>query len=521
MSSAGTGSEAEEERRGLAPAELQARALRGVGWSTVSSVLALPLAIVVSVVVARTLGPEGYARFAYLTFLVPLVISLSDLGFAQATTRAASQAFASGDLDGTRGLIGKALGWNLLRLPPLCVLVLAIARPDTLGAVLVVIFLAVSTGGAGLVFSLNAENRSATLAKLAIVEGLAVGFASMGAALLGAPPTTVWAAAFAAGGLAAPGWLLATNPRLRRAALIPRLPRGLPRAFWRFGLLALASSTGYVLVFSRSEVVILEALGEERALAVFALAYGLSQRVTTPVDTLIGPLTTALSALAAAHPARFRAGFERALRLSATAVAFLAAAALVGTALLAPLMYGAAFAGVGLAFVALAAVSLLQSMAQPYTALVYASGEPGILLRALAVALVADVAVAFALIPPFGLWGAIVANAVGGVTALALTMKSAAGPASLRTADVPAGRTAMLTAGSCGAAYAVGMAAGSVHDALGVVAAFGAGTGTFLALAPAIGGLVPEEDLAVLLRSLPRRMPFAARAMSLVARTAR
>lgn len=510
----------EQKGSGLAPRELQSRALRGATWSAVSSVLALPLAILVSVVVARTLGPQGYARFAYLTFLIPLLIALTDLGFAQATSRSVSQAFASGDLGRTRELLGKALGWNLVRLPLLCVLVLAIARPGTLGAVLVVAFLAISTAGGGLVFSLHAENRGATLAKLAVAEGLAVAIAPMIAALLGASPTTVWAAAFAAGAAAAPAWLLTANPQLRRAALTPRLPRGLSPAFWRFGILALASSTGYLLVFSRSEVVILEALGEDRALAVFALAYGLSQRLTTPVDTLLGPLTTALSALAGAHPHRFRAGFERAVRLSAFAAAFLAAAALTGTALLAPLMYGDAYAGVGLAFLALAAVSLLQSVAQPYTAHAYASGRPAVLLRVLAIALVVDVALAFVLIPLLGLWGAVAANAVGGLTALGLIVRSVAGRASLRLAEVPAARLTALTLTSAAAAGAAGLGGGwLLHEAVGVLMAFFAGTGTFLAASRVTGGLLPAADVEALLTVLPRGRRLAARGAALVTRT--
>lgn len=503
---------------GLAPSAIQTLAIRGITWSSASSVVALPLAIAVSVVLARTLGPEGYARFVYLTFIVSLTGSLMDLGFAHAMTRSVSQTFASGELERTRKLLGAALGWNLVRLPLLCVMVLAIARPGPLGTVLVITVIAVSTAGAGLVFSLQAENRGATLAKFALVEGLASGAATIGAALAGADATTVWAVSFASGAVVAPAWVVAANPRLRRAALTPRLPRGLTAGFWRFGILSLVSALGTTLVFSRSEIVLLEALDEQRALAVFALAYGLSQRLTTPIDTFLGPLTTALSALGGAHPQRFRAGFERALRLSAVASAFLAGSALVGLALLAPLMYGKAYSGVGLAFTALAVVSLLQSIAQPYTALAYASGRPAILLRALAVALLADVAVALALIPSFGLWGAVAANAVGGLTALALTLRAVAGPASLRLADVPVLRLAGVTGTSCAAAYAAGLLGGSFHDAAGAVAAFALGPASFLALMRATGGVLPKRDIEVLLGILPRRLNFISGGVRLMAR---
>ena len=65
----------------LEPREIQARAVRGISWSTLSSVATLPLSIVVSVVLAHRLGTTGFARFALLAFLVPLATQVLDGGF--------------------------------------------------------------------------------------------------------------------------------------------------------------------------------------------------------------------------------------------------------------------------------------------------------------------------------------------------------------------------------------------------------------------------------------------------------
>lgn len=489
---------------GLSAGELQRRTLGGASWSTLSSVLALPLAIGVSVVLARTLGPYEFARFAYLSFTVPLLIQLADLGYAQATTRWASQAFASGEASRAGELAGKLLGWNTLRLPLVLAGILVLAQPSVAAGLAVVGFALVATAGSGLVASLTAENRIATAAKLSLVQALAAAAAGVAAAVAGASGSTVWAVSFASGAVAAPGWLLTANPQLRRAALTPRLPTHLPPGFWRFSLGALAVSACYVVVFSRSEVVILDLAGEYHALAVFALAYGLAQRLTTPVDSLLGPLIPALAALDAAHPERLRPGFDRALRLVTAAVAFLGASALVATAFAAPVLFGPEYRQIGLAFTALALVSLLQSAAQPYTALAYALGRPAIALRALSVALVVDVAFALALVPIFGLWGAIAGNAAGAMVAITLAARAAAGPGSVRRAGVPVLRLGLVALAASAAAYAAALVGTRVHPLVGAVAAFAAGTAVFFAGARLTGGLVAGGDARVVGEALPR-----------------
>lgn len=506
--SAGAGSEP-----GLGAGELQRRALRGVTWSSLSVLVSLPLAIAVSVILARSLGPEQFARFALLSFLTPVLLVAGDLGFTQATLREASQAFAAGQLDRTRVALRKALGWNLLRLPVAYALLLGVARPGIAVSLVVIIGLGLQFAGSGLLFSIQAENRGATGAKLGFVHGLAAAATGIVAAVSGASGTTVWAVILASGVVIVPGWLLLSNPDLRSAGLRPAWPRRLPTGFWRYGLTAALLLLLTTLVFSRSEIVILELLGEHHALAVFALAFGLSQRLTTPVDTLLGPLIPALTALAGAHADHMDAGFARALRLSCVGVTILGGAAVVGTMLAAPVLFGREYQGTGTVFAALAAISLLQSALQPYTAVAYALGQLGVLVRAYVVALVVDVAMAMALIPPFGIWGAVVSNVAGGLIALALTVRGLSVVGGVRDAGVPAGRLLMVAALSASAAYGAGVLVGGIHPVAGIVAAYSAGSACVLVMAALTGGLVRADDAEVLLGVLPVRVARAARRM--------
>jgi O-antigen/teichoic acid export membrane protein len=489
---------------GIGARELQSRVLGGVTWSTVSAAVSIPLALGVSVVLARTLGPAGFAEYAFLSFTAPLLVWMAtDLGVEGSATRLASQAIAAGRLDEAGSLLGKALGWNLLRLPVAAALVLAVSRPAPWAAALVVASLALVHVGSAAKLSLLAENRTGVQARLGFVAGLVAAGASIGAALAGASPTSIWAVAFASAAVIVPAQIFAADRRLRRAVMRPRLPRRLPKGFWTYGITSLAISIGGMLVFSRSEILVLKALEHQHALAVFALAAGLAQRLTTPIETLLGPLIPALAALDAAHPERLQAGFDRALRLCAAAISFAGAAGVVGTAFAAPLLFGSEYNGVGLVFAALALASLLRAATQPFSALAYAVGRPQLVLGSLAAALVLDVGLAFALIPVIGVWGAVAANVVGVAAGLVLLARAAAGSGSIRRAGVPVVRLAALALVSATAAFAAGLLVHSVSPVASVLVAFLVGPLVYLAVGR---GSLPQTDVQVLLDALPRRL---------------
>jgi O-antigen/teichoic acid export membrane protein len=147
-----------------------------------------------------------------------------------------------------------------------------------------------------------------------------------------------------------------------------------------------------MLVFNRTELFILEALGEHQAVGIFALAFGLSLQLTAPE--------------------RAREAFGRSTRVSAVVCGAILATVTPLLVSLIPVIYGRAFEAAAWMVVPLAMMALLRSVTNPVTAFTLARQKAGVRLRANVAALVVDLLLAVALIPLLGVWGAVIA-AVG------------------------------------------------------------------------------------------------------------
>jgi O-antigen/teichoic acid export membrane protein len=123
-------------------------------------------------------------------------------------------------------------------------------------------------------------------------------------------------------------------------------------------------------------------------------------------------------------PSAVRPAFERVLRAGSTIVAVLCAVGLAPLAALVPLLYGTEFTAVAPLLVALGVSGGFTVVASPISAFVLARLSGGRLLTCNAVALVVNLGLALALIPPLGVWGAALANVAGVVTSLSLLLWS-------------------------------------------------------------------------------------------------
>ena len=164
--------------------------------------------------------------------------------------------------------------------------------------------------------------------------------------------------------------------------LQPRLPRSLGKPFWRYSLASWASGLVGLLVFSRSEIFLLQAFNQPEALGLFALAFGLSQQITAPVDAMLHPLTPAVAGLLSEWPERAAQAFERSTRVSALLSGGVAAVVVPTLVFAVPLIYGDAFESAAWLFVPLALVSAFQSVNNPVLAFVNARQRGGLILKA-------------------------------------------------------------------------------------------------------------------------------------------
>jgi O-antigen/teichoic acid export membrane protein len=414
-----------EESAPISRGELQRRAVAGSLWTGLHALLAAPTAFTANAIVARLLGPTDYGRLAFLTLMLALAAQLTHLGFSSGITQYGAQAEAVGDTASAERLLSRSLGFHVLvQLPLLAAAAVVLGRGESLPVLLTLLAgIVLSAGLSSTALSLTIENKSAGAAKIAMLSNLLVQTAVAATAALEGSPAGVWAVrSLAASALLPLNFVLLSRAR-RRAVLRLALPRGLPAGFWRFCLFSWVGGLVTTLVFSRSELLLLSALSTPAAVGLFALAYGVCVQITAPVDAILGPLYPAVAGLLSSHPDAARSALLRSVRLAALVGGAVTASVLPTLYFALPLIYGQRFAAAAPLLLLLGVASCLQSVLNPVAAFTQGRGRTDLLLFASLVALVADVALALALIPPYGVWGAAIANAAGFVVFFAALLR--------------------------------------------------------------------------------------------------
>lgn len=411
-----------EDPTAMSAGHLQERAVRGAAWTVVHTFVAIPVAFLVNLVVARVLGAADYGRLALLTAIMEFVSGLLTTGFATAVIQYGAKAHAAGRTADVARLLSQWQGFRLVvAMPVLLVVVLVTADvpPWAMGVALLfgVVLPSALDGGAT---SLGIESKTADGAKIALVTTLLTQAAVVVVALVVRTPDAVWATRLVVTGLAVGLCLLKISPRYRVAVLRPALPRGMPAGFWRFAVPMGLAGVVSGLVSSRSEVFVLSWLATPEALGIYALSFGLAVHTFAPAQAIVGPLIPAISGLREVDESAVAPAFRRVVRSGSSVVALVDAAAVAPLALLVPALYGHQFADASPVVLALAVTSGIATAAGPLFAFVTArlSGHP--ILVAYLAALVVDLGLAVALIPSLGVWGAVIANAGGALTSLGI-----------------------------------------------------------------------------------------------------
>lgn len=410
-----------EERRSL-----QGKAIRGAMWTGLHTVISLPVAVGVNLVIARVLGVVDYGRLAYLTLLITTIGSIAALGVDTATLQFGAKAHAAGRHGEVRELLSASSGWRLLVGAPVVslavVLLVDLDGPMLLAGLLFGVWIPSALGGLGI--ALNIENKTARGAQLAIVINLVTQCAALVALFGVRTADAVWLARLMAGSASVVLLYFFIDRRYRRAVLAPRNPFRLPRAFWRFaiptGLAAIISG----LVTSRSGVLLLEWFGDPVSVGLFGLAFGVATHIFAPAQALVGPLIPAVSSLSEVEPGALPAALLRSLRCSAALVALVSAAALPLLSALVPVLYGSAFGPAADMVLVLGVVTAVSVVTAPLSAFLFARLGGMRLLVTDSLCLAISVGLAAALIPHLGAWGAIVSFAGGTLARTAILLRS-------------------------------------------------------------------------------------------------
>ncbi|KRE37606.1 hypothetical protein ASG73_08065 [Janibacter sp. Soil728] len=409
---------AEPPRRGIGEGLIS-----GTAWTAIHVVVSVPIAFLVNVVVARSLGVVDYGRLAILTMVLALATAAASLGVGAALMQFVTKASEAARHRDVARLVSGAQGYNLLVAAPVVslvvLLVVDVPWPFLLLAVVFGIF------GPALLqvgpILLATEHRSDRAAQIALVSNLVIQGTVVMTVLLHPTSSAVWIARVVATGALMVLPVLALSPRLRRAATRPGSPWSLPAAFWAFavptGLAALVSQ----LVTDRVQVFFLEWLEDSVAVGLFALAFGLAAQILAPVQAAVGPLLPAFAALRERGNEQARVGLLRVTRVSAVATGGVLSLGLPPLAALIPWIYGQPFEPSADYFVVMACAAGFVVVGSASYASLMARLRGGTYLRVNLLALVVMVSVALTTIPLLGAWGA-VASMVTGTLARALLM---------------------------------------------------------------------------------------------------
>jgi len=399
---------------GLAASQLQQRAVRGSMATAVHVLISVPISTLVSLLIARVLGPIDYGTLAYLSTASTVAVAVSELGVPTATLQWGAAASAAGRRREVESLLRGAAGHRLLIQSPLLLLFgwillrgVPIAIP--LWYIAATLITAVFAGPS---LALALENRTASVAFLALATGIVVQGSVLILGITTKDPYAVWVGRLVVGSIFTIAGLAFVRRSDRRASLLPRLPT-MPRAFWRFALLMCVAGALTLLIYSRSEVFVLRMYGSNKELGWFALAFSLSQLLTTPIDAMLGPLLPASAALLANHPSYVRNAMRRAIRYSALFSGVIVACGLPMLFFIVPFAFGSAYGPVAPMFLVLGATSVFQSIFHPVNAMLTARRRAGLIVAISGAALALDIGIALAVIPWLGAWGAVLANIVG------------------------------------------------------------------------------------------------------------
>lgn len=485
---------------------LQERAVRGVTWTMIHTAVAIPVAFVVNLLIARVLGVEDYGRLAFLTALMEFVSGLLASGFGAAVMQFGSKAHAAGRTQEVAALLSKWQGFRVIFAMPILSLVVVFATDVTPTAIAIAVVFGVVLPSTldGAAACLGIENKTAAGAKITLITSLVTQAAVVAVLLLVGSAEAVWFTRLIVSGLAIAMCLIPISKAYRRAVLRPTLPRHLPPGFLRFAVLMGASGVVGGLVTSRSEIFVMNAIASPAAVGIFALAFGLSSHVFAPAQAFAFPLIPAISGLREVDSDSVPPAFRRVMRVGSTVVGLLSAGVIAPLAALVPSLYGAEFSQAAPVVVALAISAGLVTCFTPVYAFVTSRLSGGAILKANLVALALDLGLAFALIPVIGVWGAVIANAAGALTTLMILLRLELRQLGLGALDL-IGDTLPVYVGSTVAAVAFFASEGLEVPALVRAVALGVlGTAVYLGAVRLLRSGLTPTDAEVLSRGLPR-----------------
>lgn len=467
--------------------------LGGGAWNITSRVVPQLYVVIVSVAAARYLGPAGMGRQSYIAFVAMAMTSLLSGGLSLGLMRFVGEARGLGRSAELRSLVSFAWraqgGVALVGSAALCVVALLGADPQSAWV------LAAAGCGLGI---LHTVPSSVLFGLQKWREASIVGMATGGVAVplvivvlaYGGGITGMFAveAAVSAVNLVLIGiW---ARRVLGRTSASRRSAGELRGATARYALVSTGSVALTLIVWRRSEFFFLERYASDPEIAVYSIAFSAVTAVRLIPEAMGAVISPAFATLFGAGASdRIRSGYSRAVRLLLLLTLPLTGGLLVLGPPALRIVYGEDYAAAGPILAIMVATLPLVAVLNVSEGLLVGLGRVRAPLIAGGIAAIANIALAFALIPEHGAMGAALASTTAQIVAALAVFAPA-----LRTI----GRirlepfVLLRAAGASIGASAIASAILAVNDDIGGV------------VVAAIAGVVALLVLARLLRVLTR-----------------
>jgi O-antigen/teichoic acid export membrane protein len=417
---------------------IQKALMRNTAWYGLVTAIGLVSGLLMSVVLARGLGPALMGEFSYVLWAERTLTALATLGFTFATVRYTAEALARDDGERAWGVVRLFMRRQIVATAIVTVvalpLALSFAPEDLRGPLAVVVaslFLVTVEGiyshalqGAQR-YDITARTSTIKMALQLLVAALAIHYgAGLTALLIGM------------------GFTLVVSCLLQRYRVrtVYRESLGAPPAVMgaeaRAFLVPLSIVAVLdVIVWDRSEVFFLGLYASSEDIAYYSLAFGLATRIMIIPGIVVGALLPAFSALHGQNsPEEFKSLYRTALRYVGIVGVPLAAIVAALAPGLVVWLYGDAYLPAAPLVGVMCAVSLLSAMRGVAWAALRAVGDRRCALTATAVAAVVNLGLAALLIPGWTTRGAVAANTAAQLTASIWVF---IGMARLHRIDVP------------------------------------------------------------------------------------
>ncbi|MDH2414183.1 lipopolysaccharide biosynthesis protein [Nocardioides sp. CER19] len=467
-------------------------------WNTAAMVVPMLSALLLSVVIARRLGPAELGAQSVVAYTGGLVGSLVVMAATHCTTQVMGAAYGADDvrrlatlrrLSGVVHVSGGVLAGLLL-------VGVGSARDHTLAWVFIGLVTFLDALGWSSGSRLIARSGWSEVSRLRLVSQIAASLLGVLAVLLGGGVAAVFGVQ-----VLTSAWLTTSLHRRERREWRAWAGRVLPsakvalRPLARLWGLFVLSAALVQIVDKRIELLFLDAFRSRQEVAVYAVAFSLVTVAVTIPGALLGAALPAIAAASTADGVTSLHGHLRRAERVAVLFGFLLCAALatVGPPLIL-VFWGEGLHGAASLMPLMALSVLLVPLPTLLQTFWTGIGRLGPVLLANGLGAVADLGTALALVPPLGVTGAALANVVAqSVACAAIVVWSRRHGAAVGASPGDLLRFAGVAALSGGAAAAAAYALGDVSQVLALVGAAVAFV-VVLAVVGLLAGLVPGED---------------------------